>query len=63
MRISVAVLACLLGVALMSSAMGLFRRTGQDRKPWKATPGIISTSASPECVLRILLVTRSIRAL
>lgn len=31
------------GVGLMAAAFGLFRRTGQDPKPWKATPEIIST--------------------
>lgn len=32
-----------LGVALMAAAIGLFQRTGQDPKPWKATPEIITT--------------------
>ena len=31
------------GVALMAAAFGLFRRTGQDAKPWLSTPEIIST--------------------
>jgi protein-S-isoprenylcysteine O-methyltransferase Ste14 len=33
----------LCGVALMFAAMGLFRRSGQDPKPWKSTPEILST--------------------
>ena len=32
-----------LGIALMAAAFGLFRRTGQDPKPWESTPEIIST--------------------
>lgn len=32
-----------LGIALMAGAIGLFQRTGQDPKPWKATPEIISS--------------------
>ncbi|TFH24204.1 MAG: isoprenylcysteine carboxylmethyltransferase family protein [Myxococcales bacterium] len=32
-----------LGVFLMVGAVGLFRRTGQDPKPWLGTPEIIST--------------------
>lgn len=32
-----------LGVALVAAAIGLFRRTGQDPKPWESTPEIIST--------------------
>jgi protein-S-isoprenylcysteine O-methyltransferase Ste14 len=31
------------GVVLMAAAFGLFRRTGQDAKPWLSTPKIIST--------------------
>jgi len=31
------------GVALMAGALGLFQRTGQDPKPWLATPEIISS--------------------
>jgi protein-S-isoprenylcysteine O-methyltransferase Ste14 len=34
-------LAC--GLGLMAAAIGLFRRTGQDAKPWLSTPEIIST--------------------
>jgi protein-S-isoprenylcysteine O-methyltransferase Ste14 len=32
-----------LGGAAMGAAIGLFRRTGQDPKPWESTPEIIST--------------------
>ena len=32
-----------LGTAVMIGAIGLFRRTGQDPKPWKTTPEIVST--------------------
>ncbi len=42
-RIGVGALAAGLGVALVASAIGLFRRTGQDPKPWASTPEIIST--------------------
>ncbi|HME71503.1 MAG TPA: isoprenylcysteine carboxylmethyltransferase family protein [Myxococcota bacterium] len=42
-RVGVAVLTALMGVALMGSAFVLFRRTGQDPKPWKSTPEVIST--------------------
>ena len=31
------------GVALLLAAFGLFQKTGQDPKPWEATPEIIST--------------------
>jgi protein-S-isoprenylcysteine O-methyltransferase Ste14 len=31
------------GLGLMAAAIGLFRRTGQDAKPWLSTPEIIST--------------------
>ena len=31
------------GLALMATAFGLFRSTGQDPKPWEMTPEIIST--------------------
>ena len=33
----------LVGLGLMAAAFGLFRSTGQDPKPWEATPEIIST--------------------
>jgi protein-S-isoprenylcysteine O-methyltransferase Ste14 len=42
-RIGVAASAAGLGVAMMAAAMGLFRRTGQDPKPWKHTPELICT--------------------
>lgn len=42
-RIASTLLAALLGVAMMGFAVGLFRRSGQDPKPWLATPEIIST--------------------
>lgn len=31
------------GVALLAGALSLFRRTGQDPKPWEPTPEIVST--------------------
>ena len=43
LRYGVAVLLFGSGMALMASAFGLFRRTGQDPKPWASTPEIIST--------------------
>ena len=42
-RITVALGAALLGLAIGGSAFGLFRRTGQDPAPWKSTPEIVST--------------------
>jgi protein-S-isoprenylcysteine O-methyltransferase Ste14 len=42
-RFIAAAVAVLLGFAVMAGAMGLFKRTGQDPKPWKTTPEIIST--------------------
>ena len=42
-RFAVAAVAVVLGVALMGAAVGLFRRTGQDPKPWVSTQEIIST--------------------
>jgi len=42
-RIAVATTIAALGVAIMIGAMAPFRRTGQDPKPWKTTPEIIST--------------------
>ncbi|MDH3214158.1 MAG: isoprenylcysteine carboxylmethyltransferase family protein [Myxococcales bacterium] len=41
-RIGAAVAVGGLGVAMMAKAMGLFRRTGQDPRPWKGTPEIIA---------------------
>jgi protein-S-isoprenylcysteine O-methyltransferase Ste14 len=43
LRIGLTVATALLGVALVAAAIGLFRRTGQDPKPWESTPEIIST--------------------
>jgi protein-S-isoprenylcysteine O-methyltransferase Ste14 len=42
-RVGVAAATALLGLALLAGALGLFRRTGQDPKPWKSTPEIVST--------------------
>ena len=42
-RYGVAVFLLGAGAALMMGAFGLFRRTGQDPKPWESTPEIIST--------------------
>jgi len=41
-RICIAAAAALAGVAIVANAIGLFRRTGQDPKPWESTPEIIS---------------------
>lgn len=40
-RLVLAVFALVLGVALMAGAIRLFRKTGQDPKPWVETPEII----------------------
>lgn len=42
-RIGGAAVAIALGLAMMAGAIGHFRRTGQDPKPWKSTPEIISS--------------------
>jgi len=42
-RYGVAGLLLGLGALLMAGAFGLFRKTGQDPKPWESTPEIIST--------------------
>jgi protein-S-isoprenylcysteine O-methyltransferase Ste14 len=42
-RIAAGTAIALLGTAVMGGALGLFRRTGQDPKPWKTTPEIITT--------------------
>ena len=42
-RLTVSLTFVMLGIVLMASAIGLFKRTGQDPKPWKSTPEIIST--------------------
>ena len=43
LRVAVTVATALAGLALIGSAMNLFKGTSQDPKPWKATPEIIST--------------------
>jgi protein-S-isoprenylcysteine O-methyltransferase Ste14 len=43
LRYGMAGLLLALGFGLMAAAFGLFRRTGQDAKPWVSTPEIIST--------------------
>lgn len=43
LRIAGAALAAGLGSALLAGAVGLFRRTGQDPKPWESTPEIIAS--------------------
>ena len=42
-RSALGVAAAVLGLVLVGGAIGLFRRTGQDPKPWESTPEIIST--------------------
>jgi protein-S-isoprenylcysteine O-methyltransferase Ste14 len=42
-RIAATLLALGLGVAAIAGAIGLFRRTGQDPKPWTSTPELITT--------------------
>ena len=42
-RIALTVAAGVPAVVLLGGAIGLFRRTGQDPKPWEPTPEIIST--------------------
>jgi protein-S-isoprenylcysteine O-methyltransferase Ste14 len=42
-RAALALLVGGLGAALVAAAFGLFRRTGQDPKPWTTTPAIITT--------------------
>jgi protein-S-isoprenylcysteine O-methyltransferase Ste14 len=42
-RIAATVVAAGLGIAMVGAAFGLFKRTGQDPKPWLPTPEIIST--------------------
>jgi protein-S-isoprenylcysteine O-methyltransferase Ste14 len=43
LRIAAGVAAAVPGLVLMGGAIRLFRRTGQDPKPWEPTPEIIST--------------------
>lgn len=42
-RIALTLAAAAPAVVLLAGAIGLFRRTGQDPKPWEPTPAIIST--------------------
>ena len=42
-RFATAAAAAAIGFGVMAAAVGLFRRTGQDPKPWISTPEIIST--------------------
>lgn len=42
-RFAAAAVVAATGVGMMAAAAGLFKRTGQDPKPWKLTPEIIST--------------------
>jgi len=44
LRIAAALAAAVPAVALMGGAIGLFRRTGQDPKPWTPTPEMISSN-------------------
>jgi len=43
LRYGLAALLLAPGAFLVVAAVGLFRRTGQDPKPWRSTPEIIST--------------------
>ena len=43
LRFGAAAVAIALGIGVMAAAIGLFRKTGQDPKPWESTPEIIST--------------------
>jgi len=43
LRIAAGVIAAVPGLVLLAGAIGLFRHTGQDPKPWKSTPEIVST--------------------
>lgn len=43
LRIAAGVAVVVAGLVLVGGAIGLFRRTGQDPKPWEPTPEIIST--------------------
>jgi protein-S-isoprenylcysteine O-methyltransferase Ste14 len=40
-RIAAGAVVTLAGVALIGSAIGLFRRSGQDPAPWKPTPNLV----------------------
>lgn len=41
-RVVLAVVFALVGVALVGAALGLFRRSGQDPRPWESTPAVIA---------------------
>lgn len=43
LRIGLSLAAALLGLWMLAGAIGLFRHTGQDPKPWLSTPEVIST--------------------
>ena len=43
LRMGLAIATALFGAGFVAAATGLFRRTGQDPKPWESTPEIIST--------------------
>lgn len=43
LRIALGVAAAVPALVLLGGAIGLFRRTGQDPKPWEPTPEIIAT--------------------
>jgi protein-S-isoprenylcysteine O-methyltransferase Ste14 len=43
LRIGLSLAAALLGLWMLAGAIGHFRRTGQDPKPWLSTPEVIST--------------------
>jgi protein-S-isoprenylcysteine O-methyltransferase Ste14 len=42
-RIAMALAAAVPALVLMGGAIGLFRRTGQDPKPWTPTPELVTT--------------------
>lgn len=42
-RLTAGVVMLILGVALGGSAIGLFRKTGQDPAPWKPSPTMVET--------------------
>ena len=42
LRVALAVALALAGLALAGAAIGLFRRSGQDPRPWESTPEVIA---------------------
>lgn len=42
LRVVASVTFAAIGLGLIGAAIGLFRRTGQDPRPWKSTPSIIA---------------------